>query len=394
MSEILNGLRKKTGSMASNKCDFTKYTGFFDTGFPAINRVITGNIKNGFPEGRVSTLYGESQSGKSMIVSNVIVDALNNKGYDEVFYVDSEGGGLWNFLDSKKVDRSKIEYVPVASVEECSVALLNIYSMLEEALKDYEKNPEENKKIKALVILDSFGALGADKVMNDAVKKEQMVQDMGTTARLKNNMISTLMMRVVRTNCALLVTNHVYDNPGAMFTSKVKDMPGGKKLYFASDVILQSSKRLIKEGDVDYVGIADGADGADNGYFKGNVLKFFCIKNRVIKPGYEAQVYMDFNAGHGKWDGLVEDAVKFGFIEENRGKYIVKSYSDKPMTFKALLSCDEAWNSFIDEFNKKSIDKMSYSNMTTQEVDKILAGADEPSSEAASSAEVPENPEK
>ena len=306
-----------------------------------------------------------------MIVANTIIQALKNNTVDIVYYLDSEGGGLWDYLDKHGVDRSKIEYIAVADVEECKKALINIYDTLDKAKKDYEEDPDNNDKIRAIVVLDSFGALSTQKSLTDIVDKDKVVADMGSSARAKNDMMALVMMRVVRTNCAMLVVNHTYDNPGAMFTSKYKDMPGGKKLQYSAHVMLQTNKKLVKSSDTEYTsGIDD--ENADRGWVKGNVFKFFCTKNRCSKPGYECEVYIDFDAGIGKWQGLIEDSVKYGFIQEVRGKkFIVPSYSDKPITYKELITNDDIWNSFIEAFNEKSIQQLSYSNATSQELDKI-----------------------
>ena len=86
---------------------------------------------------------------------------------------------------------------------------------------------------------------------------------------------------------------------------------------------------------------------------------------------------MSFDHGYNKWDGLVEDATNWGFIQEVRGGVIVPSYSDKKITRKELITNDEIWNTFIADFEKKSIEKMSYSNATSQELDKIEEEIDE-----------------
>ena len=366
VNDFLKNLRKKTHSTNAAESELTKVTGYISTGSYAINRIISGDVFNGIPEGRVITFAGESSSGKSLIVSQIIANALdpNQNNYDVVFYIDSEGGGLWDYLKSKNVNLEKIEYLPVASTEECAVQMIQIYDSLEKAKA--EGNP-----IKALVVLDSFGALSADKIITDATNKSQMVQDMGTGARLKNTLMSTLMMRVVRSNCSLIVINHVYDNPGALFTSKVKDMPGGKKLVFASHVIVQTAKRLIKENDTEFGTAAmDNNRGEDAGFFKGNTLKFFTVKNRIVKPGLEAWVYIDFDYGAGKWDGLLDKAIEYGFVIKDGRKYRVPTFSeDKKFTWDELLTHDEVWESFIHQFNEKSKEGIKYGSRNEIPVD-------------------------
>ena len=370
LKEVIKNIGKATGAIASNQTDLTKITDWLSTGSYAINRCITGDIYKGFPQGRISIVYGESQSGKSLIVANTVIEALKNNKVDIVYYLDSEGGGLWDYFDAHGVDRSKIEYIAVADVEECKKALINIYDTLDTAKQEYEKDPENNDNIRAIVVLDSFGALSTRKSLTDITEKDKVVADMGSSARAKNDMMALVMMRVVRTNCAFIVINHTYDDPAAMFTSKYKAMPGGKKLQYSAHVMLQTNKKLIKTNDVNFVSVADDSQN-DRGYVKGNLFRFFCTKNRCSKPGFECEVYIDFDSGIGKWEGILNAAEEYGFVESVRGGYIVKSYSDKKVTYKELMSNDEIWNTFIDKFNTMSIQKLSYSNATSQELDKI-----------------------
>lgn len=277
---------------------------------------------------------------------------------------------MWDYLDKHGADRTKIEYIPVADVEECKKALINIYDTLDRAKKEYDEDPDANDNIRALVVLDSFGALSTQKSLTDIIDKDKVVADMGSSARAKNDMMSLVMMRVVRTGGTLLIVNHTYENPGQLYASKFKEMPGGKKLVYSAHVMLQTAKKMIKTSDTDYMSGLDESD-ADRGYMKGNLFRFFCAKNRCSKPGFECEVYIDFDAGIQKWDGLVADAVKYGFINSVRGGYVVPAYSEKKITHCELITNDAIWNTFIEEFNKKSIEKLSYSNATSLELDKI-----------------------
>ena len=252
--------------------------------------------------------------------------------------------------------------------------------MLVKARQEYLDDPENNDEVRALCILDSYGALAADKLINDAVNKDRTAMDMGLGAKLKNNLMRGLMMRVVQSNATLLIVNHEYQDPSAMFASKVHAMAGGLGIQFASHVILQCEKLLIKSTDMDFMTGLE-KDDADVGFFKGNKIKLFVVKNRVCKPAYTATVYVDFNTGIAKYDGLVEDAVKMGYLADVRGGYECKSYSDKRITYKELIKKDEIWDSFIDDFNKKSIEAMGYSNSITKEIDKLAEEAELDSAE-------------
>lgn len=376
ISSILKSYRKSTKSVSVSESTLANVTEYLDSGSYAINRVLTGDISKGFPRGRISTLYGESASGKSLLVANAIIDALNNKNYQFVAYFDSEGGILTDYLREHNVDLSKIEHIPVHSIEDCAAKMLQLYDSLVKAAEEYKENPEENEEPKVLVVLDSYGALAADKLVADA-NNDKMVQDMGLGPKLKNNLMRGLMMRVVQSNCPLFVINHVYANPGALFTSKIKDMPGGEGIRFASHVILQMSKLLVKSNDTEFMTGLENSN-EENGFYKGNRIRALCTKNRVVKPCFEATMYLDFNTGISKYDGLIEDAVKYGFIQEVRGGYIVPSYSEKKITYKTLVSSKEVWDTFIDKFNDESTKRMKYSTAVSDELDKIEAEIDMP----------------
>lgn len=249
--------------------------------------------------------------------------------------------------------------------------MLQVYNELVKAREEYLNDPDNNDNIRALCILDSYGALAADKLVNDAVDKDKTAMDMGLGAKLKNNSMRGLMMRVVMSNATLLIINHAYQDPGAMFASKIQNMAGGKGIEFASHVILQCEKLFVKSTDTEFLTGHESAN--DNvGFYKGNKLKFFTVKNRICKPMFTAQVYLDFTSGISKYDGLIEDAIKMNYLNEVRGGYTCPTYNQgKKITYRELISNDEIWNTFLTDFNEKSKEMMEYSNSTTQALDEI-----------------------
>lgn len=369
LSDLRKAFRKSVGSTDAAESAMAQVTEYLDSGSYAINRVLTGDINKGFPMGRITTIYGESGSGKSLLAANAIVDALKNKNFQAVYYFDSEGGALWNYIKDRGVDLSMIEHVPVHSIEDCATKMIQLYDSLVQAADEYKKDPQNNDEPRILCVLDSFGALAADKLVTDAAK-DKMAQDMGLGAKLKNNMIRGLMMRVVQSNCPLIIINHTYSDPAALFASKFKAIPGGEGIKFASHVMLQMTKLLIKSADTEFL-TGNESDKQDVGLYKGNRIRAFCVKNRVVKPCYEATMFIDFNNGIAKYDGLIEDAVNMGFIQDARGGYIVPSYSDKRVTYKELVSNEKIWDTFIDKFNEESIKRMGYSNSVSNALDEI-----------------------
>lgn len=369
LKDIEKTLRKSVGNTTAAESTIANINDWYDTGSYAINRCLTGDIHKGFAQGRVACVYGESQSGKSLIAAQTATLALKSGKIDRIYLVDSEGGSL-NIFKNLGCDMEKIEYIPVSSIEECSIALMKLYTTFVKAHNEYLADPANNDDIRAIVILDSYGALTSEKLVSDAVDKDKQVQDMGLGMKLKNAMIKACMMKVVESQVSMIIINHTYDNPGALFASKIKSLPGGKGLEFACHAIMQMTKLMVKSSDTDYL-TGREEDGTNDGmFYKGNRINCFCVKNRDIMPCFSANMYIDFATGLSKYDGLIEDAVKYGYIQEVRGGYVIPSYSDKRVTYRELVNSDEIWNTFIDKFNADSAEKMKYSSSILEQIKK------------------------
>lgn len=369
LNETIKSLRKANKNKSAAESAMTKITDYYDTGSYALNRVITGDVRKGIPTGRISTIYGPSQSGKSLIAAQTVANAFRDGKIDVCYWIDSEGGGS-QILQNFGVDLEKVEYIPVADVEECTVAMVKIYDTLAQAHMEWEEDPKNNDQIRAIVVLDSFGGLASSKLISDAIDKDKMVPDMGAAAKGRNALMRALMMRVVKSDAALIVINHEYKDPSAMFASKIHNMAGGQGIEYASHIILQASKLLVKGGDTEYL-TGKESDNNHVGTYKGNRMRFFCTKNRVIKPAFEADVYIDFDTGISKYDGIIKDAVAYGFINEVRGGYIVPSYKETRVTYRELVSNDDIWNTFIEDFNAESAKKMAYRSRSEDELSEI-----------------------
>lgn len=357
---LLNRIRKNTGSISFEESKIGGISGYISTGSYALNRIISGDIHKGIPNGRVIIFGGESQSGKSLIAAEIASQALNKEKFDLIIYGDSEGGGLREFFQSRGCDLNKIEHIPLESVEDATVKILSTY----QALKEEKLN---NPDFKALFIVDSLGGLVASKLLTDAEKGKQ-AQDMGLRAKLINNLVKGCTMPALLSDCSIIFINHIYQDPSSLFASKIKNQSGGLGIQYMSSITIQSDKVLQKPENKE-------KDEIDT-FYKGTKLKFFTTKNRIVKPFYESYVFIDFDKGISKYDGLLEPAIKLGFIEEGKqGYYIIPSWNpDKPIRKTKIFDekYEEAWESFLEKFNEKSKEEMQYSRKEFDEIKKEL----------------------
>ena len=259
----------------------------------------------------------------------------------------------------------------MTDIEDFETKLIELIDEHTKAYNEYLADPENNDNIRTLVVVDSFGGLKARKVKEDALKKGAVADDMGREAKIKKRVACTMGTGAMSGNLTFLVINYSYENPGAMFASKIKNMAGGSGLEYYSELKVQCEKVFVKSDNTEFLTGIEGEMDKDKGFYKGTKFKFFVTKSRTIKPFYEATVFLDFNTGMSRYDGLIEDAVKMGFLEDVRGGYICPTYSEKRVTYKELVSNPEIWNTFIEDFNKRSIELMSYSNQNAEEIEKI-----------------------
>lgn len=352
-NNFIKKMRETTGSTSFKESRYGEVKHWISTGSYALNRILSGSIYKGIPSGKVVLISGENSTGKSLISAKIMANALN-EGFDHIFYFDSEGGALRDFFENVGCDTEKIEQILVQSVEEAQLQILNVYNMIQEFK---EKNPDED--VKFLCVLDSLGALVAEKVTRDA-DKGKVASEMGGRAKLCNTLMKAITVPAIKTDTTMIVLNHVYDDPSAMFTQKIKMQSGGKGLQYMASLSIQCTRNLEKETEKE----ADG-------YYSGTNLRFFTVKNRLCRPSLEAEIYLDFKKGFvNKYDGLFDEAVRYGFIQcPSQGYFTVPSYDpDKKYRRSQIENNEEIWQTFIKDFDERSMQDLKYSQTELEEI--------------------------
>lgn len=366
LASLLNDLRKELNSTNFTNSKFSVVTDFISTGDYGLNRIISGSIYGGVPAGRVIVFGGEEQSGKTLIVATIIANALKNGDYDHIFFLDSEGGALKSMFESLGCNTDCIEHVLLESIEDASVKVNVVLDRIKVALA-------ECPSLKFLCVMDSLGALMDSKYASNAIEKSKVVIDMGSKAKSINNMVKSLTIPCLVTNTPFLIINHIYDNPGAMFSSKILNQAGGRAAKYMARITIQCSRLFTKEDE-------NGKKQEDNeggSFYNASKMRFFTVKNSLIKPFIETELYLDFGKGMSafKYYSILEPAMRYGFIKPGKqsGRYIVPSWStEKTLSGKELLTHNEAWNSFLKEFDERSKADLSYGG-NRQEIEKAIA---------------------
>lgn len=278
---------------------------FDDTGCYILNALASGDFRGGFPEGRMSLLAAESSVGKSYIALRTAALAQAKGKYVLIF--DSEYAIDNEFARNLGVDVSKAKYFPVKTIEQ---ARNSIYAFLKHVI-------DNGMQGKFFIIVDSLANMISDLDMSRA-DKDSAAADMGTRARAMKSFLQMCITMSGQSKTTILCTNHVYDNPGAMFTSLVKNQPGGKCVTYLPSTVIQLSAVNVKEGDDRKIDDQTAAGGKG---LVGKAITGLSIKNRVCKPFMTADMYISWEKGLSKYYGLLELALEFKLIYNRAGRY-------------------------------------------------------------------------
>lgn len=169
-----------------------------------------------------------------------------------------------------------------------------------------------------------------------------------------NNLMKAITIPALKTDTTMIVLNHVYQDPSAMFASKIQKQGGGLGLQYMGTINVQCTRVLEKD---------DAKD--KDAFYSGTNLNFFTVKNRICRPSLETRIYLDFKKGFTNlYDGLFDEAVRYGFITSPaQGYFCVPSWSDPEKKWRRaqLEANKEVWDTFIKEFDKKSQEDLKYS---------------------------------
>jgi RecA/RadA recombinase len=281
---------------------------WIDTGSYVLNAIISGSLYGGIPKGRVTMLAGESMTGKSLfiqkILSNAQKEGLTPVIFDTENAIDAEGATRLG------LDISNVKYVPCVSIEQTRNALFKFLTAVK----------EKKLESKFIVAIDSLGNLQSELELS-RMGKDSTSSDMGTKARAMKSLMQTCTNLGAVTQTTIVCTNHVYDDPTAMFPSIEKNMPGGKSCVFLPSVTVQLARKPMKSDDGK---TTDGVLAVGQKSYAGVIIRALTRKNRFIKQYLEGEMYLSFATGLDRYYGLLDLAVGLGAVIQSGATYALE----------------------------------------------------------------------
>lgn len=256
--EALDKLNKAYGVGTILTLD-SKTSGDYDvisTGSIGFDYVTLGT--GGFVKGKMYELMGWEGTGKSTICGHAVAECQKKGG--TVLYIDGEHAVDKKYFEAIGVDTSKLLIAqPSCGEEGFNIAMEMI-----------------NTGDIDLIIIDSDSSL---------IPKKQLDGDVGDStighkSRLNSNAYPKLKSALSANNVCLIVISQYREKIGVMFGNPTTTQ-GGHALKFYSDVRIEVSKSLAKEGDVTY----------------GNITKVKATKNKMCPPYQLSQFEIVYGEG-------------------------------------------------------------------------------------------------
>lgn len=267
---------------------------WMSTGCMALDRIIGG----GLPLGRITEVYGDSSTGKSLIASQAVTEAQANG--DLVLYMDTERAVSIPMMEAVGVDPSKLIYADPDTIEE-------VFQLMQEVLE--AKKPES----RLLIVWDSIAATTAKDEQSADYGKAMM----GKHAQLLSQGLRKFNGLISKHNACALFLNQTRMKIGVMFGDNEATF-GGKAVEFYASVRIRLKKgKKIKNGD-EVIGIHTRAQ---------------IVKNKVAMPFREAAIPIYFNVGIADDVATFEYLKEQGMLEQSGAWYTLK-YKGKEITKK------------------------------------------------------------
>jgi hypothetical protein len=327
---------------------------FLTTGNYALNYICSKNLKGAIPMHRISSLFGRSQTGKSLLIANINKDPRIKR----TIIFESEGGGncrsLFEFVKSPY---EKVRIVPIQTFTSYKIAKKDgtiteisekelpaslesdtffykrgLISMLKGILNKliYNHNEEE-----ILLAIDSLGNI-------KSVRQLAGGYDMGMTGQNLNDLFSSIDSLLEEAHCTLVFTNKVYNSMDE-YTGFIQK--GGDSVIYNPSLSIELTNLAMNDTNaVELSGKEVDDEKLSRKSAIGTCLSV--VRARVTKSRFgttnkNATYLMDADFGIVRNSGLFEMLKDYGLCVKNGSMYSIPALWDKSFYKKDFLKLFE-----------------------------------------------------
>lgn len=316
VADLADALLKGIGDNAAGQA----VSQFIDTGYPPLNKILSGRYDGGLPFGRMVEVFGESSTGKTALATDWMVRAQKMGGvagfidWERSFDVHlAEGFGL-------NTERPYWIYAKPKTWEEGNMIAAKACKLI----RDSKVIPADAP---ILFVFDSIAA-ALPKSMADKEIDEYSMNDTTALARVTSTTLKAMAHHCEEFNATFLYLNQMRLKPGVVYGDP-RTTPGGKAMEFYASGRLALGRQKIMEAK----------DGEKE--FIGQNISIQCVKSKFTKPFQECSLRMSFDdLGAARFDvvsSLLEHLIDKKLIDYSKPrvtwtdgkKYFVKELAKK-----------------------------------------------------------------
>lgn len=234
---------------------------WLDTGFPPLNKAISGDYFGGLPCGRIVEIFGDESCGKTAIATSAMIAAQRAGGI--AMFNDHERSFMAHLGELQGLSTDPNQYVyqkPMTFEESVTNTIRFIQAVREQGAID------EDAPI--VVVFDSLASMVPKSKLAKEID-EQGMNDSLALAKASSAVFPTLALQAERFNALILILNQQREKPGVMFGDPTTT-PGGKAPKFYASVRIQVGRKMLKS--------------TDKKTTIGQEITAKCIKNKVSRP--------------------------------------------------------------------------------------------------------------
>lgn len=313
MADLASELEALIGKNDENSAP--KY--WLDTGFPPLNKIVSGSYFGGFPVGRLIEIFGPPSAGKTAIATSAMICA-------------QKAGGIAAFMDHERsfdlrlAKKLGLDDTPgrwIFKTPETFEESITVAGKVAQMVRAKKHIPEEAPII---FVFDSLAAMVPKSVIEKDATELNM-NDNTALARATSSGLKHLQPYCERYNMTAIFLNQSRTKIGVMYGDPTTT-PGGSAPEFYSSVRIKLSGGKITEGSGSSKEVA------------GKEITAETVKNKVNRPFLKTNWDFRFREdGSGYFDvvgSLVDHMCKQGFIEQSGARV---TWTDGKSYYKSQL---------------------------------------------------------
>lgn len=321
MSADLAKLMKDLDSAVGENAEDGSVSRYIDTGFPPLNKIMSGHYHGGLPQGRMVEVFGESSTGKTAMATQWMINAQKMGG--AAIFIDWERSFDEDMAENMglNLERPFWFYFKPKTWEEGNVKATKVAQTLRNSGYLTPDAP-------IIAVFDSI-ASALPKSQAEKEIDEYTMNDTTALARVTSTTLKAQAQHAEEFDATFVYLNQLRLKPGVMFGDP-RTTPGGKAMEFYATVRLALGREKISETK----------EGAKE--FVGQNVKIECVKSKMTKPFKKTELRLAFDdlTGMASFDfvhSMIEEAKGKGLLESS-GAFVTwvdgKKYNMKPLVEK------------------------------------------------------------